>query len=88
MNLIAADPTCWYCGCDIYYEYSTDIRVSRRPDFATIEHLFSRSHGRSRPDVGSRVLACRECNLFRNTISFLMRQDGSQRPEPASPSRP
>lgn len=69
---MAADPHCWYCGCEVYYYGDAG---ATRADFATIEHFNSRVRGRPRPLQGARVLACWDCNQGRNQISQLLRAE-------------
>lgn len=62
-NLMRIDPHCWYCGKFLVF---VEMNGEALPDdFPTIEHLFSRRHGR--PQINHtndtrRVLACPACN--------------------------
>ncbi len=72
-NLMREDPHCWYCGCEVFPGSGHEGAV--RPDLATVEHLFSRHYG-SRPQTGSRVLACRECNTSVGHYADLLLNEG------------
>lgn len=68
--LMAADPTCWYCGVDlVYFNPGPRLHEVLPANFATLEHLNSRNRYRvKRPEQGWIVLACRECNEWRGWI--------------------
>jgi len=65
-RLYLADPHCFWCGIRVYLNVS-----SSQPDFATVDHLYSRFHpereGRHKQGGTLHVLACRTCNQERAT---------------------
>ncbi len=61
-RLMAADPHCHWCGCEVIY-WKPQRREKVPPNFATIDHVWSRIQGR--PRQGRWVLACARCNEAR-----------------------
>lgn len=58
-KLMARDPHCFYCGCEVVY--FPLVRGQKMPaNFATIDHVYSRIMGR--PLKGETVLCCHKCN--------------------------
>jgi hypothetical protein len=62
LRLFRANPACFWCGCAVILECDQS-----RPDFATVDHLYSRYHPQResrhrRQDGVLHVLACRVCN--------------------------
>jgi hypothetical protein len=65
-NLFAADPHCHWCGRRVYCHAVQFIKGEVIPaDFATLDHLNQKSQRRPRPEKGSTVLSCHECNQKR-----------------------
>ena len=60
INLLAADPHCYYCGTGVRYYPLAEGEVIP-DDFATIEHVYTLNDG-PRPPRGEQVLACYRCN--------------------------
>jgi HNH endonuclease len=54
------DPHCHYCGCEVVYYDNHGGRLP--PNFATIDHVYSRLTPGGRPIKGDTVLACKKCN--------------------------
>lgn len=69
-------PFCWYCDAPLVY-YSTPGGGELPPDFATIEHLYSKAVSqRNTPPKGAMgrtlVLACNDCNQLRGYWDVLL----------------
>jgi len=61
--LMKRDPHCAYCGCEVVYFDNHGGQLP--PNFATIDHVYSRLTPGGRPRKGDTVLACRACNEAR-----------------------
>lgn len=73
-NLMARDPHCYWCGCEVFlYRIQPKMRV---PDnAATIDHLFSRVIGpRKNLHQEVTVLSCKKCNEERS--EFEQQEEG------------
>jgi len=66
-NLMAKDPHCADCGCEVVYFRRPDGDRTPLPDnFATIEHVNSRiRYPAGRPAHGRQILLCLRCNNAR-----------------------
>lgn len=81
-NLMQEDPHCVWCGCEVVY-WEDNAGLTLPPNFATIDHLYSRLTPGGRPIKGETVLACLTCNqercyreLARLPISELWERSG------------
>jgi hypothetical protein len=78
---MAADPTCWYCGCEVVWwpgRSNRGVPAAEQLRWATREHVFTR-HARLARQLsgtvkGLWVLACLDCNVGRGHRTALLDQ--------------
>ncbi len=63
-KLMAADPHCQRCGVELVY-FRPRPHQPLPDNFATLEHVNSRTQSRPRPAIGQTVLWCLGCNQER-----------------------
>lgn len=68
-------PFCWYCGVQVTYFEGRDLAIHKpQPNWATIEHRFTRQQRRDllNGQEGETVLACYECNQDRSRYGLAL----------------